>query len=400
MIKCLFCDDDLDPGSEEHVFLSALGGRIATRRATCGACNNAFANNETGKIDDALAEGFKEIRNGLKIWSGRRNPPPTLIKAGTMPGGGEFDLAPGFIPLMRPGRPPKKGELALGKQMSLIARDTDDVRRLMEIMAKRGFGGTGSTATCVVEKTPPVSRGISFDGPKVWRTVAKTAAVAFVVLYGNEQAHEFLSKELRAAIRYGTPAINNFAGWDFTNEWPNVKELQPHKNSIDAAPSSFEHSVVIADVQSHSVAYVTIFGDWRFSVLLGPKTGLPMSGLAVNPRSLKPARFVIDAKAPDSYTPKNPASFSTEHAYVLIGIKAAFERALQKWSNESHTSYIEDLSSELMSILQESGSDESKRMDAIGKFVERMVTVEHGVAWATELGTLFDEDGKSTSADA
>ena len=89
------------------MFLSALGGRLITGRAICPGCNNAFARDETGKIDDALAEGFIPICNGLKIWSGRNGPPPVIKKAGRLEDGTEFDLAAGYTPFMQPGRLPK-----------------------------------------------------------------------------------------------------------------------------------------------------------------------------------------------------------------------------------------------------------------------------------------------------
>jgi len=392
MEKCLFCDCDLNPGSEEHLFLSALGGRVATHRATCAQCNNAFASEATGKVDDALADGFKDVRNGLKVWSGRNGAPPTLVKAGTLPDGGEFDLAPGFIPVMRPGRIPDTSQLTPGSELVLTARDVADAKRMLDILAKRGLTATAGRATSVQTKVPTVLRSSSFDGLKVWRTVGKTAVVAFVVLYGNEQARRFVTNELRAAIRYGNPPINNFVGWDFTNESPEVIALQPHDRTPDAQPSGFEHSVVIADVQSHSVAYVTLFGGWRFSTVLGPKTGLPTRGLAVNPRSLKPARFIVTAHAPGSYVQKNPDSFSAEHAHVLAGHQTAYKQALQKWSDESHASYAQGLVDELETILQTCGDDESRRVAAITTFAEKMAALEHGEKWTTDLDAVFDED--------
>jgi len=237
MNRCLFCDCELTPGSEEHVFLSALGGRVATYRATCQACNNSFANDQTGKIDDALAEGFKQVRNGLKIWSGRNAAPPTLLKVGSMPNGAEFDLAPAFVPVMRVGHVPST--LSVGSVHQLIARDLVDAKRLTDIVSKRGFSAEIQDPTRVQQKVPPVHFSLSFNGPKVWRCVAKTAVVGFVVLYGNEQARAFVSEGLRASIRYGTPAIDNFAGWDFTNEWPSLLGLDAYQRTPGVQPSGF-----------------------------------------------------------------------------------------------------------------------------------------------------------------
>ncbi len=107
MDRCLFCDDELNLKSDEHVFLPALGGRMISQATTCRSCNNAFSNNETGKIDDSLAESFVVVRNGLKIWTGRKGVPPTLFDAGEMPNGAKFSLAPGYIPIVNKANLPK-----------------------------------------------------------------------------------------------------------------------------------------------------------------------------------------------------------------------------------------------------------------------------------------------------
>lgn len=390
MEKCMFCDTELAPGSEEHVFLSALGGRISTYRATCQACNNAFASDETGKIDDALAESFKEIRNGLKIWSGRKAPPPTLLKAGTMQNGAEFDLAPGFVPIMRPGRIP--GQITLNSEHQLSARDEADAKRMLDILSKRGLSAKVGAATRVQQKAPQVHFRPSFDGPKVWRCVAKTAVVGFVVLYGNEQARAFISSDLRSAIRTGTPPINNFAGWDFTNEWPRILKLEPHLKTPDAQPSGFEHSLSVADVGDVSVAYVTIFGYWKFSVVLGSRTGLPARGLAVNPRSTTLSRFIVNFIAPQTYNAKSPSSFSSEHTQITQSVSQAFNSALSQWSTEAHDTRVQQIVEEMETELLAAGEDESRRATVIGTFARKLAVVEHGGAWESELNLSFNED--------
>ncbi|WP_334066253.1 hypothetical protein [Burkholderia cepacia] len=392
MDKCVFCDSDLRPGSEEHVFLSALGGRIVTYRALCGQCNNAFANAQTGKVDDALAKGFEEIRNGLKVWSGRNGPPPTLINAGTTAEGIEFDLAPGFVPIVRAGRLPDK--LSVGPEHTLVARDEADAKRMLDILAKRGISAKVANATHVQQKVGQVHRRPFFDGTKVWRSIAKTAVVSFVVLYGNEQARRFVSPELRRAVRHGTPTIANFAGWDFANEWPVFVSLEPHPKTPQAQPSGFEHSVVVADVGENSVAYVTLFGGFRFSVVLGTRTHLPVRGVAINPRAPRPARFIVNARAPERYAPRYDGSFASEQAQVQGGIEQAFGYAMRRWQEEAHASYAEELANDLLARIEKAGEGESARTLAINEFAMKLAEVELGSSWSTDLGNLFIEDGQ------
>lgn len=390
MEKCLFCDCDLAPGSEEHVFLSALGSRIVTTKATCQLCNNAFASDQTGKIDDSLAMSFEDIRNGLRIWTGRDKPPPTLLKAGTMSDGIEFDLAPGFVPVTRAGKVPN--QIAVGHQLTLIARDEKDARRLVEILSKRGYSADVQKAIKVQTKVPTVRRQPVFNGPKIWRCVAKSAVVGSVVLYGNAQARSAISEDLRKAIRYGTPTIGNFVGWDFVNDWPTVKAVTPHQKTPNAKPSEFEHSLIVADVGIHLVAYVCLFGAWRFSAVLGPASGLPTRGLALNPRATKPARFIVEADPPLTYAPRAVGSFKAEHTSVLAANQAAFNRALQQWSSETHAEYVEQLTAELEVDVAQAGENETQRTAAIETFARKLATIEHGDKWETELDEILDED--------
>jgi len=93
--KCVFCTMPTDNESLEHILQSALGCRCARRDLICGACNNAFSED-----DEALATQFAMIRNALLVWSGRNDPPPTLRNAGEH-NGVPYDLAPGFVPVFR-----------------------------------------------------------------------------------------------------------------------------------------------------------------------------------------------------------------------------------------------------------------------------------------------------------
>lgn len=384
--SCMFCENLA--GSEEHIFLSSLGGRAVTRRATCLECNNSFASEETGKVDDALAEALIQIRNALKIWTGRGKPPPTIFRAGTMDDGVEFDLAPGFVPLVRAAQIPDQ----LVQGQVIVARDVKDAKRLKSIFEKRKWPLSTDQAVLVTKKVPNVHLRASFDGNKVWRCVAKTAVVGCVVLYGNDRAKAVISPELLMSIRHEAMPIGQFAGWDYINDWPQVTSLTPHKNTPNAIQSGFEHSLVITDVQDRLVAYVELFGGWRFSVNLGPKAGLPLRGIVLNPRSSKPARFEINAVAPDSYLPRTEQSFKTEHQKVWAEVIAAANRVMERWSIESQEQYAQDLSDDLIRAVIDAGDDEAQRQSVIDDFAAKLVLVEWGEAWESDLGTLLDED--------
>lgn len=384
----MFCENLA--GSEEHVFLSSLGGRAVTRRAMCLDCNNSFASEETGKVDDALAEALIQIRNALKIWTGRGKPPPTILRAGTMDDGVEFDLAPGVVPLVRAAQIPDQ----LVQGQVIVARDVKDAKRLKTIFEKRKWPLSTEQAVLVTKKVPTVRIRTSFDGNKVWRCVAKTAVVGCVVLYGNDQAKAVISPEVLTSIRHGIPPIGRFAGWDYVNDWPQITSLTPHQNTPDASLSGFEHSLIFTDVRDRLVAYVELFGGWRFSVNLGPKAGLPLRGIVPNPRSLKPARFEVNAIAPDSYLPRTEQSFKAEHQEVWAEVTVAANRAMERWKIESQEQYAQNLSDDLIRAVSDAGENESQRQKVIDDFAAKLVLVEWGESWETDLGSLLNEDAE------
>ncbi len=140
------------------------------------------------------------------------------------------------------------------------------------------------------------------------------------------------------------------------------------------------------------MGYVTLFGGWRFSVVLGPKTGLPTRGVALNPRSSKPARFVVESDAPTLYVQRRASSFKDEHAKVLCGIQEAFNRTMERWSSESNEEYSAHLYAELTDELALTGDDEAHRAEVIKQFAMKLATIELGQSWEVDLDTIFDED--------
>ena len=328
MEKCLFCENE--PNSKEHVFLSALGGRLVSCHATCRECNGYFATSEGGKIDDEFAEQFIEIRCGLAIWSGRNKPPPTIQRAVTLPDGREFDLAPGLILALRAPSIPKN--LETGVEQRFQAKDVTDVRRIIQIVNNRGLNIKSMNAKRVQEKAPEVCIKINLGGSAGFRSAAKAAVTGACVFYGNEQARTKIDSSVLQAIYKNDPDISTLAGWDYTNEWP--IQTSTHSNIPDAQPSGFEHSLVIGDVADDWVAYVKFFGGFCFSVRLGSRSGLPTKGLAVNPRAIKSEKFVLAVRMPEYYKCRNQDSTRTEFEDVSNGVQSALGNIMERWRTE------------------------------------------------------------------
>lgn len=387
--KCLFCDDP--PGSREHVFLSALGGRLVSRHATCKTCNTHFASDAGGKIDDLLCKQFLHVRCGLAIWGGRDDPPPAIPQAGTFPDGGEFDLAPGFVPVLRAPRIPDG--LKPGSEFHVSTRNVEEAKRIKEILKARGLNPEVKNAERVRRKAPMVHFKLSLGGQVGLRSAGKTAVIGACVLYGNEKARRLVDPAVIDAIHHGCPDIANFAEWDYANEWPLPIAMRPYKNAPEAQTSGFEHTLVIGDVQDISVAYIEFFGGIRFSIKLGRRSGLTPRGLALNPRAMKSSRFVLTPEMPLQYNERNPASLKAEFDASCKGLNTAFNNIFQQWQSDSHKQYYDELADKLEDRLMSAGDDEAAREAVFRQWTEEVTLIEFGGSWREDLDVAdFDDD--------
>lgn len=387
MDQCIFCDRPLEPGSEEHVFLSAIGGRIATRRATCTGCNNSFAVGD--KVDDVLATSFLVPRCGLQIWTGRQKPPPTIRSAGAFPNGTVYDLAPGFVPMVRPASIPAKGTIQ--GDVTISAKDENDAKRIVGILRARGEQVRISNAQRVQQNAPEATLGITFDGPPMYRSVAKTALAAACVLFGNKSVRESSDVALRASAKTGAPDIGSYAGWDYANEWPQNIRFLGHRIETPAAISGFEHSVFICDVGDSWVAYVQLFGHFRLSVWLGPKSGLSPKGLAVNPRAGADGRMVMQADPPSTYERRQESSFRSEHAAIMAGTRDGLNAVMRAATTEAEDSWHASLAADLMRRVREAANETEAKM-ALNEWSEKVASLHVTGRWEESLDTVVIDE--------
>ncbi|WP_338570619.1 HNH endonuclease [Erwinia billingiae] len=382
--KCIFCNSLLTKGSVEHVFPSALGGRITTKHATCQACNNAFSEVNNGAVEVALADNFRYIRNALNIWSGRGKPPPTLKDAGEFDDGVKFDLAPNLTPIVSKSRMPPKEETDNQSVLDFVAQDRDDARRILEILRKRGLKLESVNAKYITTKPPKIKASFMFDGNKIYRAISKIAVVSYVVLYGNSRTLSDVYPNLRKSILSGIPDIKNYCGWDYTNEYPVILGTSPHENSPDAVQSGFEHRIFITNVNQHLVAYINLFGHFNFSVLLGNVSNIYPKCLTLNPIAGKSSRFHINFTPPKSYIPKNINTMKNESKAIWNGGTIAMNAVLERCHQFTTEEYSKKLSQELMISIQTANS-ESDIDEIIRTFSEKLAHLETGLDWEEEI---------------
>lgn len=378
--RCIFCDCRLRPGSEEHVLPSAIGGRMRTRSATCISCNTAFARGD--KVDDSVGDCFVIPRCALSIWTGRREPPPTLPRVGRFDDGSEYDLGPGFVPIVRPAKVPQiNGEGTI----QIAARDLVDANRVVDILRKRGCAVEPGKIKAANVQVPTAKLSINFDGVNLARAMAKSAITAACVLHGNVLARRRFDFSLARAALLGAPDIRDFAGWDYWNQWPRVTSLSPHRIAKDPSSSGFEHTILFSDVGDDWIAYITLFGYFRFSVRMGQASGLPAAGIALNPRSLTYSRFEVKFVPPESFTRHYATQFSQEFALVKKGVEESLNAVLAKWYSEASDALQDDRADELSRRLEQAGDEEDKRREAYIELMSKWMTIDSGETWAEDL---------------
>lgn len=372
---------------------------MCTRHATCRACNNHFATADGDKIDDALAEAFVQVRCALMIWSGRNNPPPTLVRVGQLSDGLGFDLAPGFVAVVRQGRVPVLTDIEHdANAVTVNVRDDEDARRIRDILQKRGLQLEVHSARRIVSRPPWIKFRMGFHNSKTWRAAAKTAVLGACVLYGNEGARKAIEPSLLAAIKSGHPDIRNYACWDYTNAWPKVVQQEADRRTPHAKASGFEHLLILADVGEHWIAYLEFFRGFRISVRLGPKSAYAIKGLALNPRAGVYGRFRLSAIAPEIYRRKRPDSFKEEHEEIVKGTERACTNVLAKWENEAVLSDHQDLVQKLQSKLEAVGDDEDTRAAVITKWAAKIAELEFGETWSEDLDKTFLEGSEDITS--
>ena len=198
--------------------------------------------------------------------------------------------------------------------------------------------------------------------------------------------------DLISAIKTGTPSINQFAGWDYKNPFPTNGTLRQHRNCSDSGLSGFEHIAYIADINGSWIAYITLFGQFRFTVWLGQSAGLAARSLAVNPRPSSLNRFEYNAGRPPSYIRRSESSFRDEFALNSKSIGTAFEAVLYQWQKEGAHANAESNATKLVERIKATGDDEAARINAIEKWAEEIAKLELVGAWKEKLDPKIIDD--------
>ncbi|MCW2005417.1 hypothetical protein FHY30_004261 [Xanthomonas arboricola] len=165
-IECIYCDSPtpqkfgINEGSKEHVILSSIGGRKASRNVCCRICNTRLGN----EIDIELSLKLAPISNLFGIKTDRKGRAPTLPTEHCLESeplvvapGGKFELKQASI---------REKRLEDGKiEISVVARTTEEADRLRDQYIRKFNGATLSDPVYVAKSTPSptISHRFSFE---------------------------------------------------------------------------------------------------------------------------------------------------------------------------------------------------------------------------------------------
>lgn len=383
--KCVLCGNALLPppeGSEEHVFLSSLGGRLVTKRAICAMCNNAFATLETECADTVVSDFFEAPRNFLNIISGRRKPPPTIENLYDAVSGNHYDLAPGMVPVPRKLHLPSIDQMVKGTEHNLIARNEAEAVRAREILALRKIEIEKFVSYAACHQLGPLNYQMRLSNKNAaYRSFAKTAIVAGVVLYGNDVIREKVSTALCSTTRFGSGNIRTFVRAAVTSDWVFFLNARTRSGSPTPNPSGFEHSVVFADIGGHWQAFLQFFGGFRFCVDLGEPSGLPIRSIIVNPRSLVHASYDADIGLPEAALLAAVALEAQHDPDVVSQFSAALSRVLEVCYAEGMSRRAELRTEEFAHELEAAGDNEAAREEVMVRLSQKIATIDSGGVW-------------------
>jgi len=151
---------------------------------------------------------------------------------------------------------------------------------------------------------------------------------------------------------------------------------------VDAA--GFEHAVYFTDVANAWVAYVELFGNFRFSVHLGNSCGLEPRAITMNPRAPK-TRLKCKFAPPISFLPHSQHAGHSRYPTIMKGVETALKFVLDRWQNESMTEFDLDRNQELENVLAGIKDDPKKQAEQTLLILTKWATVQHGGHWEEEL---------------
>lgn len=260
MLKCIYCkveEFEKGKGSEEHVILSSLGGRKASKNICCVACNNKYGD----EIDSDLAIELSFFGTMLDIITGRNQQAPTIKKA-LVHDGREYDISSGgnF----------KLSKIAVDvetidektKSISITASDKAQALRALEGILK-GMGRSlddfeNLTAQSIKTYPESIHKRIAIGGEVQFRSAAKMMLTFAATLVSPERLRSACFASFIEYIKGGEKAYGGVLH--------DTETIFPEKPSLDEV----NHRVFFLafhDLKC-AVGLIELYGSLRFSAVM------------------------------------------------------------------------------------------------------------------------------------
>ena len=332
MLTCVYCKKNsfkLNEGSNEHVILSAIGGRKKSRNVCCTECNNRLG----AEIDEPFSEELAYFSTNLGITRDRKKTSPT-IKCKVEHDGKQYDLKHG-------------GEFSLSKahverevlpdgtiDISLIAGSREQATKILSQILS-GVGKSLHDFESIEAKSkksylPTVEERFHFGGPVQFRSVAKMLLTYAETVIGPSVLR---STAFDSVIAYIDGKNSNFdrlcLGYCF--EVP----TEPKVSNINHRAFLFTSSA-----KKLAIGVLEIFGGIVYSVELSSQWDGPdiSTVYAIDPvTSQSKTEQIIAHSIFDNYCLKKP-----DFAVAKAGIENIVRTFMEKQSDDCISTLISE----------------------------------------------------------
>lgn len=282
-MKCIYCKNIITSTSTEHIIQSAFGSNLKSKNIICPDCNNFFSRNESGKIDDVLANQFKEIRNLLNIWGDRKTPPPTLRNVAIIDGV-PLHLGPGGVPIfgksIRNESVNDKGELTIEVQSPNLEKAKEQIFHLKRQKGENNFRINNASLNQRYIKEY-LKLGFSFGGEIPLKAILKSLYGFIFYILRDKKININLSTDsfdsLRNYLRYNIPTNEVKANVDYNNSLPIEINSQDISNYLFVFGSKSDgiiwgYKIILGQIQFSALLKSDYIGDdFGYGVKVNPE---------------------------------------------------------------------------------------------------------------------------------
>jgi HNH endonuclease len=264
-ILCPLCPNPLDD-SDEHILLSALGGRLHSKKVLCSACNTE---RYSTTLDSELASALGYFTTVLNVLPGRGGEPPPF-RGLKLPDGTPIALQPGGQPVRSKLEFSKNLEPDGKTRISIIAGDPfmgKPLRDTLEGVARKANKTSeellqGVKLERIGEYANNVKLSIGIGDPAHLRAIAKMGITYAAYHLGTDIVRQPQFDTIRSFVVADTGKDLGLVGWANADDFPAIEGLH--------AQEPPNHRLVLSCNPHTGLVsfFVELFGAFCFSVLL------------------------------------------------------------------------------------------------------------------------------------